>query len=94
MYKLRNTGGTVAMAMLLAALIVSPGLARQRAAHDQDWRNARAQAIPDSDRTIDGSRAAAIRNCNDKAAPLRDYTWGDEQIQSYRSCMSEHRQIE
>jgi hypothetical protein len=94
MCKFRNTGGTIAMAMLLAALGVSSGFAKQRAAQDQDWRNARAQAIPDSDITLGGSRAAAIRTCNDKAAPLRDYTWGDEQIQSYRSCMSEHGQAE
>ena len=40
------------------------------------------------------ARAAAIHECNLRAAKYRQYTWGDTEIQTYRACMSEHGQQE
>ena len=39
-------------------------------------------------------RMALIRACNAAAAPLREYTWGNEQSDRYRACMAEHGQME
>ena len=82
-----------ALAFALAVAVASPVLAKPSARHA--GYDARAQAIGgDSAIRMDGARAAAIRECNDKAAPLRDYTWGMEQSYSYRSCMAGYGQPE
>jgi len=39
-------------------------------------------------------RAAAIRDCTSKAGKLKQYTWGDTQIDTYRACMTQHSQRE
>jgi hypothetical protein len=85
--------GVIALGLMVAAT-VSPASAKSRSTAAQDWRNARAQAIPNSDMTVDGSRVAAIHECNSKVDKLKDYTWGDEQFQSYRACMAQHGQVE
>jgi hypothetical protein len=87
------TLGALALGLMVTAA-ASPGLAKSRNTAAQDWRNARAEAIPNSDMTLGGSRALAIHECNSKTASLKDYTWGDDQSQRYRSCMAEHGQIE
>ncbi len=43
---------------------------------------------------MSAARAAAMHECNLKAARYRQYTWGDTEIQTYRACMSEHGQQE
>jgi hypothetical protein len=40
------------------------------------------------------ARAAAIRDCTSKAGKLKQYTWGDAQIDTYRACMAQHGQRE
>jgi len=83
-----------AFALGLAVIATAtPTFAAQRTAH-QDWRAARAQAIPDSDMTLNGGRASAIHSCNDATASMKEYTWGQETDQRYRSCMAEHGQAE
>jgi len=89
----KTTTGAIALSLMLAAA-ASPGLAKSRSMAAQDWRNARAQAIPNSDMTMGGSRAMALHDCNSKTESLRDYTWGDDQSQRYRSCMAGHGQVE
>jgi hypothetical protein len=88
----KSTISIVVLALAFGA--ASPGFAKARTLQSNDWRNARAQAIPDSDMSLNRDRAAAIRDCNGKAASLREYTWGEEQDQRYRSCMAEHGQME
>jgi len=79
---------------LALAITASAGFAKECHAAGQDRRNARAQAIPNSAIVLSGARAAAIRECNDKVAPFRDYTWGDDQAMRYRACMAERGQPE
>ena len=94
MSKWKTTTGALALGLMLVAT-ASPGLAKSRTPAEQDWRNARAQAIPESEpMPMSGARASAIHECNEKAAPFREYTWGDEESQRYRSCMAEHGQVE
>jgi hypothetical protein len=83
-----------ALAFALAVAVASPVLAKPGAR--QAGYDARAQAIGGDSSAIrmDGDRAAAIRECNDKAAPLRDYTWGMTQSDSYRACMAGYGQPE
>lgn len=97
---LKSSARALASACILAAVAV-PAVAREHiapthhAVHSQDWRNARAQAIPEGEGvSMSRERAAAIRECNEKAAPLKDYTWGDEQFDEYRACMTEYGQPE
>ena len=85
---------STALALGLAVAAATPALAAPRAYHP--GYNARAQAIPGdmSGDVMSGNRAAALRECNAKAEPLKQYTWGDQQLEVYRSCMAEHGQVE
>jgi hypothetical protein len=59
--------------------------------------NARAQVIEQSisgEGLVSPERAQALRECNDRAAPFRNYTWGHTQDDLYRSCMVQHGQPE
>jgi hypothetical protein len=47
-----------------------------------------------SENHMSAARAAAIHECNLRAARYRQYTWGDTEIHTYRACMSEHGQQE
>jgi hypothetical protein len=40
------------------------------------------------------ARAQALRECTGKAGKLMQYVWGDQQIETYRSCMAQHGQQE
>jgi hypothetical protein len=83
-----------AFALGLAVIATAtPTFAAQRTAN-HDWRAARAQAIPDSDMTLSGGRASALRACNGAVASMKEYTWGELADQHYRSCMAEHGQAE
>jgi hypothetical protein len=54
--------------------------------------------VPAADRNGSGrmsaARAAAIHTCSGEAAKYVEYTWGDFEIQIYRSCMAQHGQVE
>ena len=83
---------TVAVGLALAlsaAGAASPALAKHRAGYD-----AQARAVGDDALITTGPRAAALRACNEEAASLREYTWGNEQSDRYRACMSERGQME
>jgi hypothetical protein len=64
------------------AAIVTPTLAKSRAMH------------PGEPAEVSAERAQALRDCNNVAAPFRDYGWGVTQIDCYRSCMAQRRQPE
>ena len=40
-----------------------------------------------------GVRAKAVHDAR-KAGKLKQYTWGDHQIDKYRACMTKHHQAE
>jgi hypothetical protein len=65
-------------ALALVALIAAPAFVQS------------ANAAP----PVDAARAQAIHECNVRAQKYRQYTWGDIEIQTYRTCMSEHGQQE
>ena len=79
---------------LAVAATATPALAKQRAVpagHD-----ARAQAVPGDIGAdgMSGHRATAIRECNAKAAPFSQSTWGNMSADQYRACMAEHGEAE
>lgn len=43
---------------------------------------------------ISAERVAAIRECSERAAKFRQYTWGTHQLHVYRSCMASRGQVE
>jgi hypothetical protein len=43
---------------------------------------------------MDAAREKAIHECNVRAQKYIEHTWGDVEIYTYRSCMSEHGQPE
>lgn len=43
---------------------------------------------------MSAARAAALRECNARAAPYIQRDWGVTELQIYRSCMAEHHQPE
>jgi hypothetical protein len=83
---------TMAMALGLAlGLAATPALARSSgmsAGYD-----ARAE-VPTGDiggiGGISAHRAQALRQCNERSASKRDYTWGDTQSDEIRACMAQH----
>jgi hypothetical protein len=50
----------------------------------------RANAAP----PMDAAREKALHECNVKAQKYIEHTWGDVEIYTYRSCMTEHGQPE
>jgi len=43
---------------------------------------------------MSGARAGAIHDCARRAGKLKQYAWGDHQIDKYRACMTKHAQRE
>ena len=43
---------------------------------------------------MDAAREKALHECNVKAQKYIEHTWGDVEIYTYRSCMTEHGQQE
>lgn len=85
---------TLAVTLGLAtAITASPALAKKR---EPAGYAARAEAIgaDTGGLTTSGARASALRDCNEKAASLKDYTWGDQQSDLYRACMAQRGQAE
>jgi hypothetical protein len=68
----------------------TPALARSSAHHPGYAAHAQAAAVDG----VSTGRANALRVCNDKAAPLKDYLWGVTQGEQYRTCMAGHGQPE
>lgn len=91
MLNLKRTAGIFALGLIFTAS-ASPGFARDAVGQgrNQDWRNARAEAIGGGF----GNRADALRDCNKKSDKLKEYTWGQETDFRYRACMSERGQRE
>jgi len=59
--------------------------------------NARAQVIEQSiggDGIVSPERARALRDCNEQAAGLREYTWGVRSSDVYRACMTSRGEVE
>ena len=83
---------TAALVLSVAATsLAAPAFARSRATSGFE---ANAQAIGPELAARASQRTAIIRACNEAAAPLREYTWGNEQSDRYRACMAEHGQME
>jgi len=77
----------IALALGLALAPGTPALAKDRTGF-----GARAEAIGGAPGA--GQRAAELRECNAGSAAYRDYTWGEEQSELYRSCMAGRGQPE
>jgi hypothetical protein len=45
-------------------------------------------------RALSAARAAAIHECSVSSGRYIEHTWGDFEIQLYRSCMAQHGQPE
>jgi len=39
---------------------------------------------------MSGTREKALHECNAQAGKLSQHSWGDRQLQNYRSCMMQH----
>lgn len=81
----------VLAAAIAAATISSPALAAGK--HSRAGFNAYG-AAPAVTESMSAERAKALRECNDAASKMRDYTWGVQIGQTYRSCMTQHGQPE
>lgn len=91
MINFQNFARVLATALSLAS---TPGLAATHATHAGYTANAQAiegVIAPDS---ISPARERALRECNDRAEPFKNYTWGHAQTDIYRSCMAGHGQPE
>jgi hypothetical protein len=47
-----------------------------------------------SENHMTSERGQALRECNTAAARYKQYTWGHQEIDTYRSCMANHGQQE
>jgi len=88
---------TAALVLGIALAGASPALAAQRIHHS--GQNARAQAVQ-SDLAgpgvegMSGSRAKAIQDCMGMSGKFSQSSWGNTQVQLYRSCMAGHGETE
>jgi hypothetical protein len=89
MSKLEMAFGPLVAALLIASAPQSFGKERAHASVSQ-WRNAFAEASG-AEMT---DRASALRECNGKVASMKEYTYGIQEVDKYRSCMAEHGQPE
>ena len=92
MIGIKNVTATLALGLAVAA--ATPALAKSPAPHPGYNANAHAVGGNFGEAGVGGARAAALRKCNEEAAPLKDYTWGEEQTDRYRACMAQHGQPE
>lgn len=93
MINFKNATFALTLALTVMAGAAAPAMAKSGVHHS--GHAARAQAIgADVGGGLSRARANALRECNDAAAPLKDYTWGVTGIDSYRSCMTQHGQPE
>jgi hypothetical protein len=92
---------TKIMMAALALTLATTGAAMAKPRTPRAGFEANAQAVGSELQTIGPSlaknaehRMDALRQCSNEVAPLKDYTWGDEQTDRYRACMAEHGQPE
>ena len=96
MFNLTNV--TAALAVGLALAVASPAMAAQRTQHP--GHAARAQAVqsqqlaPAEVEGMTGSRAKAIQDCMETSGKFSQSSWGNTQVQLYRSCMAGHGEVE
>ena len=82
---------TAALALGLVLTVgATPALAKKQVAPPGYAAQARAMG----DLPLSVARAAAIHECNEKVAALKDYTWGVIETDVYRACMAQHGQPE
>ena len=97
MIDLRKIAAALAFGLVLGlalAAAATPALAKQRAAHPGYAARAQVPGDDNGGLITSGPRAQALRECNDQVAPFKDYTWGVDQDQRYRACMTQHDQPE
>lgn len=82
----------VLAAAIAAATVSTPALAAGN--HSKAGFNAYGAAVPEAAESMSAERAKALRDCTDATSKMRDYTWGVQLGQSYRSCMTQHGQPE
>jgi hypothetical protein len=95
MINFRNVTATLVLGLALAS--ASPALAAQRSYHP--GHDARAQAVQSEHAIpgaegVTGSRAKAIQDCMGTSGKFSQSSWGNTQVQLYRSCMAGHGEVE
>ena len=88
---------TAALVLGVALAGASPAFAAQRV--HNSGHNARAQAVQSEQAApgvdgVSGSRAKAIQDCMGTSGKFSQSTWGNTQVQLYRSCMAGHGEVE
>ena len=86
---------TAGLVLGLVVTTAAPAFAGNR--HVAPGHNARAQVIEQSiggDGLVSPERARALRDCNEQAAGLREYTWGVRSSDVYRACMAGRGEVE
>jgi hypothetical protein len=53
-----------------------------------------AQRSEDHENHMSSQREQALRECNAAVAKYKQYTWGHQEIDIYRTCMANHGQQE
>ena len=95
MINFRNVTAAVVLGIALAG--ATPALAAQRIHHPGHAARAQAvqseQALPGVE-GVSGSRAKAIEDCMGTSGKFSQHSWGNTQIQLYRSCMAGHGEAE
>jgi hypothetical protein len=91
------TNITAALVLGAALAGASPALAAQRI--HQPGYAARAQAVQIDQGApgvegMSGSRAKAIQDCMGTSGKFSQSSWGNTQVQLYRSCMAGHGEVE
>ena len=89
MINFRNVTATLVLGLALAG--ATPALAAQRIHHL--GHNARAQAVQSEQAIpgvegVSGPRAKAIQDCMGTSGKFSQSSWGNTQVQLYRSCMA------
>jgi hypothetical protein len=95
MINFMNVTAAVVLGAALAA--ASPALAAQRMHHRGHDARAQAvqieQAVP-RDGAVSGARARAIQGCVGTSGKFSQSSWGNTEMQLYRSCMAGHGEVE
>ena len=95
MINFRNVTAALVLGVALAS--ASPALAAQRIHHPGHAARAQAvqvdQGVPGVE-GVAGARAKAIQDCMGTSGKFSQSSWGNTQIQLYRSCMHGHGEAE
>ena len=95
MINFRNVTAALVLGAALAG--ATPALAAQRIHHP--GHAARAQVVPGDQfgpgiEGVSGPRAKAIQDCMGTSGKFSQSSWGNTQVQLYRSCMAGHGEME